>query len=61
MFPNAAFAWVKDADHLLHIEKPNEFNGTIINFLESWFGTKKKRREQKFNDEFAAFCLIVAI
>ena len=22
---------------------------------------QKKRREQKFNDEFAAFCLIVAI
>ena len=42
VFPNACFAWVKDADHLLHIEKPNEFNGTIINFLESWFGTKKK-------------------
>ena len=60
MFPNAAFAWVKDADHLLHIEKPNEFNETIIRFLESWFGTKK-RREQKFNDEFAAFFLIVAI
>ena len=44
VFPNACFAWVKDADHLLHIEKPNEFNGTIINFLESWFGTKKKTR-----------------
>ena len=60
MFPNAAFAWVKDADHLLHIEKPNEFNETIISFLESWIGTKK-RQEQKFNDEFAAFVLIVAI
>jgi len=35
VFPNAAFAWVKDADHLLHIEKPNEFNETIISFLES--------------------------
>ena len=49
MFPNACFAWVKDADHLLHIEKPNEFNGTIINFLESWFGTKKKKKDENKN------------
>ena len=47
VFPNACFAWVKDADHLLHIEKPNEFNGTIINFLESWLIWKKKRYKNK--------------